>query len=356
MNPGDDPEANMTWTAVGYDAQARTYPQQQRWPNVLATDSRVRAERVLSGINKMFTLQMIQQSHMAQQLMGQLQALLAAYAAGDLLHGPMLAYCYITGNTFYTHVEHGNSFLMPKLRLEQAGTEYDCYEHVAVALTGIEKLVRAFRCQDVQAVDVSQSSALKRQAVSYVDANKAKVARFFVRCHTEQPLIGFQVSYLDETFMAQREYQFHADDSLPRHESQFFMDDDEAVSFYATGKWQFFWAFSRDERGGLLLWKISGHSCWDGTFAAKPRPERRRVTFGTFDGGAAGSHNLSHSAMKRRVCVLCVCWALHRALGVSRGRVKKGEKEIHTHTHKMHHVAGEIGRPSRASTCRTTVA
>jgi hypothetical protein len=118
----------------------------------------------------------------------------------------MLAYCYITGNTFYTHVEHGNSFLMPKLRLEQAGTEYDCYEHVAVALTGIEKLVRAFRCQDVKAVDVSQSSALKRQAVSYVDANKAKVARFFVRCQTEQPLIGFQVTYLDETFLAQREY------------------------------------------------------------------------------------------------------------------------------------------------------
>jgi len=70
------------------------------------------------------------------------------------------------------------------------------------------------------------------------------------------------------------------------------------VAFYATGKWQFFWAFSRDERGGLLLWKISGHSTYSGTFAAKPRPERRRVTYGTIDGGRAGLHNLSRCSMK----------------------------------------------------------
>jgi len=216
----------MTWTAVGYDPQARTYPQQQRWPNALSSYTQMRAERLLGGIAKMFALRAIQQSPMAQQLTGQLQALVAAYAAGDLLHGPMLAFCYVTGNAFYTHTEQGNSFLMPKLRLEQAGTQYDCYEHATYSLTAIEKLVRAFRCQEVLTVDVSQSSALKPQAQSYTDANKAKVARFFMRCHTDKPLAGFEVTYLQPGFLDEREYEHLAAETLPHHESQFFMSDE----------------------------------------------------------------------------------------------------------------------------------
>ena len=157
---GDDPETNLAWTAVGYNTQTRTYPEAQRWRNSLTSATREKAQALLDCVPKMRTLRAIHQSPMAQQLMAQLQSLLQSYAAGDLLHGPLLAYCYVTGDAFYTHTEGSISFLMPKFRLERPDP-YNCYEHVTVACAGIERLLQAFGCLDVPTVNVTGSTVIK---------------------------------------------------------------------------------------------------------------------------------------------------------------------------------------------------
>ena len=93
INVGDNPELNLTWTAIGYDAQSRQYPEGQQWPNVLKVEVRKRAANLDQAVGKLLTLRAIQSSPTAQQLSFQLKALVQLFAEGCLLHGPMLAYC-----------------------------------------------------------------------------------------------------------------------------------------------------------------------------------------------------------------------------------------------------------------------
>ena len=284
INIGDDPEQNLTWTAIGYDAQSRQYPDTQRWPNVLKVEVRKRAAILDQAVGKLLTLRAIISSPTAQQLSFQLKALVTCYAEGSLLHGPMLAFCYVCGHTFYTHTEpSGLSFLMPKSRLDQ-GEGYDCYEHVEVALSGVERLVTAFGCLEVPTVDVRGSTALKPASSDFEQANLSKVSRFFGRCSMEDALNGYQVAYLIKDYVKMREYEYLYADRLPRNENQFFIDEGEHVSFFVTGKWQYFWVFRLNEHGNLVMYKIAGHKTYDGTFCPAQRLENRRVTYSTFDG------------------------------------------------------------------------
>ena len=66
INVGDDPELNLTWTAIGYDAQSRQYPEGQTWLNVLKVEVRKRAANLDQAVGK---------SPTTQQLSYQLKAL-----------------------------------------------------------------------------------------------------------------------------------------------------------------------------------------------------------------------------------------------------------------------------------------
>jgi hypothetical protein len=332
INVGDNPELNLTWTAIGYDAQSRQYPEGQKWANVLKVEVRKRAANLDQAVGKLLTLRTITASPTAQQLSYQLKALVQNYAEGCLLHGPMLAYCYVCGDTFYSHSEpSGLSFLMPKSRLDQ-GEGYDCYEHVEVALSGVERLVTAFGCLEVPTVDVRGSTAVKPASSDFQQANLSKVSRFFGRCSMEDALNGYQVAYLIKDYLKMREYEYLYADRLPRNENQFFIDEGERVSLFVTGKWQYFW-FCVNEHGNLVLYKIAGHKTYDGTFCPAPRPEHRRVTYNTFDG---------------RPCLFIF-------LQIAKsGRSRwQGLRELILHTkRRIVHVCfpRQIGRPSLAST------
>jgi hypothetical protein len=285
ISVGDNPETNLTWTAIGYDPRLRQYPLAQQWLEALNAETRTRAMRLQLSVAKLCTLRNIQSSAVGQQLVTQIKALVTAYSEGILLHGPLLAYCYITGGTFYTHVEPGHtSFLMPKHRLEQAGA-YDCYEHVEVALRAIERLVQEFGCLEVPTVDVRGSTALKPASNDFEQANLSKVSRFFGRCSMESALPGYEVAYNISDYLKMREFEYLQAEHLHRHKHQFFLDENEHVAFFATGKWQYFWAFRLNERGNLTMYKIAGHKTFDGQFVPNARPELRRVAFSTFDGG-----------------------------------------------------------------------
>ena len=267
LNVGDNPAHNLTGTVVGYDARSCTYPAEQAWNNALAETTIAKAKQLLPGVAKLLTLPDIRGISMAHEMATQLHVLTQAYAAGNLLLGPMLGYCYVNGDSFYMHTDPGSPpHLMPKFRLKRTEA-YDCYEHVVVALDGIRRVVQEFGCLDVVSLNVRGSQALVPQAEFHTDSNKAKIQRFFGRCQSESPLNGFPLAYLTPQFLQQREYQYLVGENMPHDDSQFFIDDTEHISYFATAKWQYFWAFTRDERGGLSVYKICGHRTEDGAYA-----------------------------------------------------------------------------------------
>ena len=177
LTVGDDPSSNLTWTTVGYDTQLCEYPVLHTWPNVLRFPVPDKARQLLEGLDKVLCLRDVQASRITCRVLKQLRVLVDNYAHGNLCHGPMLAYGYVTGATFYTQLDTatGQSFLMPKHR-NQPIDEYDCYHHVNVALDGIKAVVRGHGCLDVECMDVRGSSILVPQADGFNDSNKAKIA------------------------------------------------------------------------------------------------------------------------------------------------------------------------------------
>ena len=272
---------------LGKDAMLCVYPEMHTWPNVLRSPGLEKAVKLLEGLDKVLCLRDVQTSKITCRVLKQLRVLVDNYAHGNLCHGPMLAYGYVTGATFYTQLDTatGQSFLMPKHR-NQPIEKYDCYHHVNVAIDGIKAVVRGHGCLDVECMDVRGSSILVPQADGFTDSNKAKIARFFGRCSMETPIEHCTLAYKAEDFLQQRDFQHLVAEALPRDESQFFLSDDEHVAFYAAANWKFFWAFMRDERGALIVNKIIGHRTHNGLFTPGDKPERLTVAFSRVDGRA----------------------------------------------------------------------